>query len=340
MEHLINMKNVEKSFSQKRGEKITILRDINLRLNTGETLCVVGESGCGKTTLGRILAGLIPYSEGSYHFENHEVSQLKGENRDNFRNHVQLIHQNPYESLNPTMMIFDIIANPIRKHRGITGTAELYAEVTRLLDIVGLTPVSDFVDKYPSYLSGGQRQRVSIARVLAMDPKFIVVDEATSMIDTSLRISLLTTLKEIQERTRVAYFFITHDLALGRYFAQGQQIMVMYLGRIIEQARTDDFIRRPFHPYSKAILSASVGNSGLLESSSEFEKYDLEGADIPSFRNVPTGCALHPRCPQKIPGLCDTTVPELFFVEPGHTVACHLYEEDKTLSKQLENEDK
>ncbi|HSP47621.1 MAG TPA: ABC transporter ATP-binding protein [Clostridiaceae bacterium] len=340
MEHLINMKNVEKSFNQKRGEKITILRDINLSLNTGETLCVVGESGCGKTTLGRILAGLIPYSEGSYVFENHEVSQLKGENRDNFRNHVQLIHQNPYESLNPTMMIFDIIANPIRKHRGITDTAQLYAEVTRLLDIVGLTPVSDFVDKYPSYLSGGQRQRVSIARVLAMDPKFIVVDEATSMIDTSLRISLLTTLKEIQERTRVAYFFITHDLALGRYFAQGQQIMVMYLGRIIEQARTDDFIRKPYHPYSKAILSASVGNSGLLESSSEFEKYDLEGTDIPSFRNVPTGCALHPRCPQKIPGLCDTTVPELFFVEPGHTVACHLYEEDKTLSKQQEIEDR
>lgn len=325
MEHLINMNSVEKSFSQKRGDRVTILREINLQLDAGETLCVVGESGCGKTTLGRILAGLLPYTEGSYRFEGSEVAQLKGDDRDNFRNHVQLIHQNPYESLNPTMMIFDIIANPIRKHRNISDTAALYAEVTRLLEIVGLTPVTDFVDKYPSYLSGGQRQRVSIARVLAMDPRFIVVDEATSMIDTSLRISLLSTLKEIQQRTKVAYFFITHDLALGRYFAQGQQIMVMYLGRIIEQAKTDDFIRKPCHPYSKAILSASVGNSGLLESSSEFEKYDLEGADIPSFRNVPTGCALHPRCPQRIPGLCDRVAPELIVVDPGHTVACHLY---------------
>lgn len=336
MEHLINMNSVEKSFSQKRGDRVTILREINLQLDAGETLCVVGESGCGKTTLGRILAGLLPYTEGSYRFEGSEVAQLKGDDRDNFRNHVQLIHQNPYESLNPTMMIFDIIANPIRKHRNISDTAALYAEVTRLLEIVGLTPVTDFVDKYPSYLSGGQRQRVSIARVLAMDPRFIVVDEATSMIDTSLRISLLSTLKEIQQRTKVAYFFITHDLALGRYFAQGQQIMVMYLGRIIEQAKTDDFIRKPCHPYSKAILSASVGNSGLLESSSEFEKYDLEGADIPSFRNVPTGCALHPRCPQRIPGLCDRVAPELLVVDPGHTVACHLYGKEEEQAEHPE----
>lgn len=333
MEHLISMNNIQKSFQQKRGEKITILRDIDLSLEPGETLCVVGESGCGKTTLGRILAGLLPYTDGSYSFEGNEVSQLKSGNRDNFRNHVQLIHQNPYESLNPTMMVFDIIANPIRKHRGISDTAGLYAEVTRLLEVVGLTPVTDFVDKYPSYLSGGQKQRVSIARVLAMDPKFIVVDEATSMIDTSLRISLLSTLKEIQDRSRVAYFFITHDLALGRYFAQGQRIMVMYLGRIIEQAKTDDFIRKPFHPYSKAILSASVGHSGLIDSSSEFEKYDLEGTDIPSFKNVPPGCPLHPRCPQKIPGLCETVAPGLIIVEPGHTVACHLYGKDETLSE-------
>jgi len=336
MEHLIALNKVEKNFNQKHGEKITILQDINLSIDLGETLCVVGESGCGKTTLGRILAGLLPYSNGSYVFEGKEVSQLNRGEHDNFRNHVQLIHQNPYESLNPTMMVFDIIANPIRKHKGINDTAELYARVTSILEIVGLTPVSDFVDKYPSYLSGGQRQRVSIARVLAMDPKFIVVDEATSMIDTSLRISLLNTLKEIQERRKVAYFFITHDLALGRYFAQGQKIMVMYLGRIIETAKTDDFIQKPYHPYSKAILSAAAGNSGLLEASSEFEKYNLEGTDIPSFKNVPSGCPLHPRCPEKIAGLCDKIAPELLLVGPGHTVACHLYGKDDNL---IENTD-
>ncbi len=325
MKELIKMVQVEKRFSQKRGDDVTILRDINLSINEGETLCVVGESGCGKTTLGRILAGLIPYSQGSFTYSGDEVSELKGEKWNNYRNHVQLIHQNPYASLNPTMMIYDIIANPIRKHRKMKKTSELYAEVTRLLEVVGLTPVTDFVDKYPSYLSGGQKQRVSIARVLAMEPKFIVVDEATSMIDSSLRISLLTTLKEIQERSGVSYFFITHDLALGRYFAQGEQIMVMYLGRIIEKSTTDEFIRTPYHPYSKAILYAAVGESGLLGATSEFEHYELDGADIPSFNNIPSGCPLHPRCPQRMAGICDKVKPELLEVSPKHFVSCHLY---------------
>lgn len=325
MTKLVNMENLEKSFPQKKGEEITILRDINLTLNEGETLCVVGESGCGKTTLGRILAGLLDYTGGSYTYNGEEVSTLKGEKWDDFRNHVQLIHQNPYASLNPTMMVYDIIANPIKKHRGIKKTADLYEEVTRLLDIVGLTPVTDFVDKHPSSLSGGQKQRVSIARVLAMDPKFIVVDEATSMIDTSLRISLLTTLKEIQERSKVSYFFITHDLALGRYFAKGEQIMVMYLGKIIEKSLTDEFIKTPYHPYSKAILFAAVGESGLLGATEEFERYELDGADIPSFANIPSGCALHPRCPQRIAGLCEKVTPELIEITPKHFVACHLY---------------
>ena len=342
MDKLVQMKNIEKSFPQKRGDPITILRDINLELHTGETLCVVGESGCGKTTLGRILAGLLTYTNGSYTYEGKEVSTLKGDDWDDYRNHVQLIHQNPYESLNPTMMVFDIIANPIRKHRNIKKISELYAEVSRILELVGLTPVSDFVDKHPNNLSGGQRQRVSIARVLAMNPKFIVVDEATSMIDSSLRISLLTTLKEIQEKSGVSYFFITHDLALGRYFATGHKIMVMYLGKIIEQADTEDFIKNPLHPYSKAILFAAVGESGLLGDPSDFEHYILKGADIPSFDNIPSGCALHPRCPQAMPGICDVIVPELEEITPGHFVACHLYgdinKEEVLLEKGGQNE--
>ncbi len=337
MKELIKMVNVKKSFSQKRGDDVTILREINLSIKEGETLCVVGESGCGKTTLGRILAGLIPYSEGSFTYDGDEVSKLKGEKWNNYRNHVQLIHQNPYASLNPTMMVYDIIANPIKKHRNMKKTAELYAEVTRLLEVVGLTPVTDFVDKYPSYLSGGQKQRVSIARVLAMDPKFIVVDEATSMIDTSLRISLLTTLKEIQKKSGVSYFFITHDLALGRYFAKGEQIMVMYLGKIIEKSPTDEFIKTPYHPYSKAILYAAVGESGLLGATDEFEHYELKGADIPSFNNIPSGCPLHPRCPQKIAGLCEKVVPELREISPKHFVACHLYggQKNAVLEKRI-----
>ena len=325
MEHLVKMEGVEKRFHSKTNQDITILREIDLIMEAGETLCVVGESGCGKTTLGRILAGLIPYSAGSYQFLGKEVATQHGKAEAQFRKSVQLIHQNPYESLNPTSMVYDTIANPIRRHGTIKKADELYHEVSRLLELVGLTPVDDFVDKFPAQLSGGQRQRVSIARAFAMNPKFIVVDEATSMIDTSLRISLLATLKEIQDRTGVSYFFITHDLALGRYFAQGQKMMVMYLGKIIEKAQTEDFIRRPAHPYSKAILSAAQGSSDLLESSGEFEHYTLSGVDIPSFTAVPPGCSLHPRCPQAMPGLCERIIPGLIQLEPDHTVTCHLY---------------
>nr|WP_300004810.1 ABC transporter ATP-binding protein [Tissierella sp.] len=331
MKQLVKMEHIEKSFSQRKGDPITILRDIDVSIGEGEILCVVGESGCGKTTLGRILAGLLSYTDGSYKYEGREVVDLKGKDWDEFRNHVQLIHQNPYESLNPTTMIFDIIANPIKKHKKITKIDKLYEEVTSLLEIVGLTPVTDFVDKYPVNLSGGQKQRVSIARVLAMDPKFIVVDEATSMIDTSLRISLLTTLKEIQEKTGVSYFFITHDLALGRYFAKGEDLIVMYLGKIIEKAKTEDFIKKPLHPYSKAILFAAVGESGLLGNPDEFEHYILKGADIPSFQNVPSGCSLHPRCPQMMEGICDRLIPELIEYEEDHFAACHLYSKGKSI---------
>lgn len=324
MSELINLRGLGKSFWQKHGPDITILRDIDLTMTEGQTVCVVGESGCGKTTLGKIIAGLSPYSSGSLKFKGEELSQLKGDAFKRFRKEVQLIHQNPYESLNPAMMVFDMIANPIRRHEKITSIPELYMKVTRLLEIVGLTPVSDFVDKYPAFLSGGQRQRVSIARVMAMDPKLIVVDEATSMIDTSLRISLLTTLKDIQEEFKVSYFFITHDLALGKYFARGQRIMVMYLGRVVETAVTEDLMSNPLHPYAKAVLSAARGSSGILEKIVE-EKYLLSGTDIPSFRNMPSGCALHPRCPQRIGGLCEKELPAFVQMGEGHYVACHLY---------------
>jgi ABC-type glutathione transport system ATPase component len=230
MTDLINLTGLGKAFRQKNGPAVTILRDINLTIGEGETLCVLGESGCGKTTLGKIIAGLSGYTSGSYKFMGKEVGSLQGQNWKEFRKSVQLIHQNPYESLNPALMIFDIIANPIKRNEGITKTADLYKRVTQLLELVGLTPVEDIVDKFPSLLSGGQRQRVSIARVLAMNPKVIVVDEATSMIDTSLRVSLLTTLRDIQDKLGVSYFFITHDLALGKYFSRGQKVMIMYLG--------------------------------------------------------------------------------------------------------------
>ncbi|MDU3013491.1 MAG: ABC transporter ATP-binding protein [Flavonifractor plautii] len=328
MSELLRLSGLGKTFPQKFGSETTILRDIDLTIRQGETVCVLGESGCGKTTLGKIIAGLSTYTAGSYQFEGEEVSQLKGEAWKRLRTSVQMIHQNPYESLNPALMVFDMIANPIRRHEKIKDMGLLYKKVTELLEIVGLTPVKDFVDKYPGFLSGGQRQRVSIARILAMNPKLIVVDEATSMIDTSLRISLLGTLKRIQEERNVSYFFITHDLALGRYFARGQRVAIMYLGRSVEEAPTDVLVAAPKHPYTKAILSAAVGSSDILERY-HGERYTLQGTDIPSFQHIPDGCALHPRCPQKMAGLCDCMLPPLYSVGEGHWVACHLYKEMK-----------
>lgn len=314
---LIEVKDLTKRFHQRNGKDVTILRGIDLAIKPGETVCVVGESGCGKTTLGKVLAGLQGYSGGNFTFYGNEVKDLKGKDWKEFRRSVQMIHQNPYESLNPTKMVFDMLAAPLHHHKKITDFSQLYYETVKLLEMVGLTPVDDFIDKYPGNLSGGQRQRVSIARILAIDPKFIVVDEATSMIDTSLRISLLTTLKEIQQSLNVAYLYITHDLALGRYFAWGHRIMVMYLGKIIEIGPTDEVISYPQHPYTKAILSAARID--------EDKPYELHNIDIPSFTNIGEGCSLFTRCPQAIKGVCDTIEPPLDVSGAERKVACHLY---------------
>lgn len=321
---LIEIHDLEKSFHNRKTGTVNILRSIDLTMEAGDTVCVVGESGCGKTTLGKILAGLQEYSGGSFTYKGEEVATLGKDQWKTFRKDVQMIHQNPYDSLNPTQMVFDMIAAPLRQHKKIREFNALYAEVVRLLEMVGLTPVEDFIDKYPANLSGGQRQRVSIARVLSMDPKFIVVDEATSMIDTSMRISLLATLKKIQEELKVAYLYITHDLALGRYFAWGQRLAVMYLGQIVELGPTEGMIGDPHHPYTKAILSA-----GRVE---DENSYDLKGVDIPSFRQIPQGCSLSPRCPEMIPGLCDKKVPALLQVGLDRFVSCHLYGEEGKLS--------
>lgn len=317
MKPLLEARGLIKRYHNRKTGDVSILRGVDVRIAKGETLCVVGESGCGKTTLGKILAGIASYSDGSYQYRGSEVSSLRGASWKKFRTSVQLIHQNPYESLNPSRMIFDILSAPMKRHYPKLRFNELFHETENLLKMVGLTPVEDFIDKYPANLSGGQRQRVSIARVLSLRPEMIVVDEATSMIDTSLKISLLDTLKRIQDEFGVAYLYITHDLALGRYFAQGQRLAVMYLGQIIETGPTEELISTPRHPYTRALISA-----GDLE---EREEYDLTGVEIPSFHEIPQGCPLSPRCPEAMAGVCYSVVPSLRSISQGREVSCHLY---------------
>ncbi len=326
MNTLLETNGLTKAYRNRANGDVSILRGIDVQIQPGETLCVVGESGCGKTTFGKVLAGLIPYSGGSYSFRNKEVSSLTGSSWKNFRTSVQLIHQNPYESLNPSRMVFDILSAPIRRHRKGISFDALFEETASLLTMVGLTPVEDFIDKYPANLSGGQRQRVSIARVLSLKPDFIVVDEATSMIDTSLKISLLETLRKIQNEYNVAYLYITHDLALGRYFAHGQRLAVMYLGQIIEIGPTEEVVSNPHHPYTRALISA-----GDLEARTE---YDLSGVEIPSFHEIPKGCSLSPRCPEAMAGICQALEPQLLTTSPGRRVACHLHNDPKELREE------
>ena len=318
---LVEVKDLTKVFS-KGGQDVSVLNGLNFTIREGETFCVVGESGCGKSTTGRVLAGLLKPTAGQVLFKGVELGERTRQQIKEFRSEVQMIHQDPYASLNPTHRIFEILSYPLYRHKKVKSFDEAIAVVSDLLKKVGLTPVEDFVNKYPHQLSGGQRQRVSVARALTVNPKFLVVDEATSMIDTSLRISLLDMLGELQKELGVSYFFITHDLALAKHFAWDGRIAVMYLGKIVELARAPQLVQDPQHPYTKALLSA------IPEADPEItrtkERFELIGHEIPSLHELPAGCPFHPRCPWRVEGLCNVHAPKLMEINESCKVACHV----------------
>ncbi len=318
---LCRVNNLTRVFN-KGARDVVVLNGLNFSINEGETFCVVGESGCGKSTTGRILAGLLQPTAGDVWFRGVNLSERSKKQVKAFRKEVQMIHQDPYASLNPTRRIFDILSYPLLRHRRGMDYGELLESVSDLLTKVGLTPVEDFLDKYPHQLSGGQRQRVSIARALTVDPKFIVVDEATSMIDTSLKISLLDTLTKLQTELGVTYFFITHDLALAKHFAWNGRIAVMYLGEIVELASAQHLIQAPQHPYTKALLSALPEADPQVTRTKK--RFELTGHEIPSLDNLPTGCKFHPRCPWNVKGLCGVNAPSLQSFNGSCSVACHV----------------
>jgi oligopeptide/dipeptide ABC transporter ATP-binding protein len=305
---LIDMQQVHRYF-EKDGEELRVLQDINLTVRPSEILCLVGESGCGKTTTGKIMAGFLEPSKGAVLVNGKPRTAYKGKEKSRLRRSMQIVHQDPFASLNPAHTIEQILSFPLRRHKMVNGRNELRRKIWELLTLVDLTPPGDIVNKFPHQLSGGQRQRVSIARALTVNPQLIVADEAVSMVDVSIRIGILKMLHRLREELQLAIVFITHDLALAKYFAWEGRLAVMYLGRIVEIGRTPDITQNPAHPYTKALLSAVPEADPDI--TQRKQPMRLRSESIPSLSNIPAGCAFHPRCPFYVPGGCDENVPLL-----------------------------
>jgi peptide/nickel transport system ATP-binding protein len=319
MAPLLELRHVTRRFG-KGKETVTAVDSISLAIEPGEIVCLVGESGCGKSTTGRMAAGLLSVSEGQVLFDGRDIKAMDKSGYRSFRHAVQIVHQDPYASLNPSHTVRQIITAPLLRHRNLPSRAVAEAQASELLEIVDLTPAQDMLNKYPHQLSGGQRQRVSVARALTVNPSFIVADEAVSMVDVSIRVSLLNMLTRLQEKFEMTFLLITHDLALAKYFAWEGRIVVMYLGRIVEEGPTPRVVNDPRHPYTQALLAA------VPEADPELARrkraVELRSAEIPSLLNLPTGCTFHPRCPYMVPGRCDTEVPPLERIFEGGSVAC------------------
>jgi oligopeptide/dipeptide ABC transporter ATP-binding protein len=307
-EPLVELRHVYRSFKQGRT-LIPVLQDINLAVKPNEILCLVGESGCGKTTTGKIMVGLLDESSGEMLYEGLPIQAYRGKARSRARRALQIVHQDPFASLNPSHTIGQILGFPLKHHKLINGRADLRRRIWELLTLVDLTPPGDVVNKFPHQLSGGQRQRVSIARALTVGPRLIVAYEAVSMVDVSIRVSLLKMLHDLRDTLNIAIVFITHDLALAKYFAWEGRIAVMYLGRIVEIGPTPHVIANPAHPYTRALISAIPEADPILTRNKQ--RMQLRSEDIPSLTEIPRGCAFHPRCPFFVPGLCDDDVPQL-----------------------------
>lgn len=320
-ESLITLEHVKRDFMVK-GKTITAVDDINLEIPAGELLCLVGESGCGKTTTGKMIAGLLPTSSGRILYRGKDITQIAGKERKEYRLGVQMVHQDPYASLNPTQTIYDILAAPLEHHRFTRGEEETKRRICQLLEIVDLTPPDDFLEKYPHQLSGGQRQRVSVARALTVLPKFIVADEAVSMVDVSIRISLLKMFTRLRDEMGVGVLLITHDLALAKYFAWEGRIGVMYLGRMVEIGPARQVVDHPQHPYTQVLLSAIPEADPDVTRTKQ--RIELRSMDMPSLLRLPSGCTFHPRCPAFMGELCERVVPSLQKAQWGSDVACHL----------------
>ncbi len=322
-EVLVKVENLKKYFPITRGivfqKEIGAVRavdDISFEIHRGETLGLVGESGCGKSTTGRTIIQLYRPTSGKVYYQDRDLSDLKSRDLRHLRRNMQIIFQDPYASLDPRMTVGNIIAEPLEIHGIGKSKKERRERVKELLRLVGLNPY--FINRYPHEFSGGQRQRIGVARALALEPEFIVCDEPISALDVSIQAQVVNLLEELQDSLGLTYLFIAHDLSMVRHISD--RTAVMYLGKIVELAEREELYNNPLHPYTQALLSAVPIPDPVAERNRQ--RVILEG-DVPSPAHPPSGCNFHPRCPiaQEV---CRAEEPEWREILPGHWVACHL----------------
>jgi peptide/nickel transport system ATP-binding protein len=291
---------------------------VSFDLGYGEAIGVVGESGCGKTTLMKTILALYQPTEGEVFFDGQKLSELGTREMREYRSHVGYVQQDPYGALPPFMSLRRILEEPM-KINGIRDKAEQTQRIHKVLEEVKMTPVEDFITKFPHMLSGGQQQRVVIARAMIMEPKLIVADEPVSMLDASVRVEILKLLRGLQTTHNLAVIYITHDLSTVRYFSE--RIFVMYAARVVEKAKVGDLLRNSLHPYTHALLEATSDP----DYQNALGYKDVPPGEPPNLIAPPSGCRFHPRCPHFMEGLCDVEEPPEFEPEPGHLAACWLY---------------
>ena len=317
---LLEVKNLKVHFPVKHGlfsrarESVKAVDDVSFAIEPGETLGLVGESGCGKTTLGRAIVKLVEPTAGSILFEGEDIARLSGAELRARRRKFQMIFQDPYGSLNPRMTVGQIIGEAIDIHKLVENKEARQRRIVELLQAVGLDPAH--AQRYPHEFSGGQRQRIGIARALAVEPKLIVCDEPVSALDVSVQAQIINLLQELQEQRGIAYLFIAHDLAVVEHISR--RTMVMYLGKIVETAVARNIISAPKHPYTQALISAVP----VVDPDSKRRRIVLPG-DVPSPIHPPSGCPFHPRCPLAELPRCSTEAPALREITPGHWASCH-----------------
>ncbi len=320
-EVLVDVKNLKMYFPITEGAfiprvvaHVKAVDDVSFKVFKGETLGVVGESGCGKTTTGRCILQLEKATSGEILFDGKDITKLNAKEMIDVRKRIQVIFQDPYSSLNPRMKVGEIIGEPMKVHNLIPDASERRKRVLHLLNVCGLA--SAFADRYPHEMSGGQRQRVGIARALAMDPEFIICDEAVSALDVSIQAQVINLLEDLRDEFDLTYLFISHDLSVVRHICH--RVAVMYLGNLVELADGDELFDNPLHPYTRLLLNAVPIPDPDVEKA---RAHEIIKGEIPSPINPPSGCVFHPRCPNAVDN-CSKQIPQLREVKPGHWVAC------------------